>query len=300
MCVHGYQSVEPVAVMTIPGIELRIGAGEAPDLRLVLLNQPKNVALVRRVLGGLAEVLKLSEDQAIDINAAVSEACNNVVLHAYGNAEGLMEVYVCPEEESLEIVVRDEGGGIQPHAADSQEVEGVGLSLIQALTDRAAFSGGARQGTEVRMAFDLGREIELSAGADCDGEKQVTSPPGQVVFAVAAGPLLAPTLGRLMAMLAARSDFSLEAVSDVQLVSDAVAAHAPEAIVGRHVHVGIDAEDRRLLLRVGPLERGGARKMIEASALGGMEPLLEQLPQGTAVEDAPDGEILTLALADGS
>src|SRR5436190_24378544 len=59
-----------------------------PELRLVLPGRAENVALVRRALSGVVDVLELGESRLLDINAAVSEACNNVVVHAYGDAEG--------------------------------------------------------------------------------------------------------------------------------------------------------------------------------------------------------------------
>ena len=78
-----------------------------PELRLVLPSRAENVALVRRALGGVVEVLDLAESRLLDINAAVSEACNNVVVHAYGGAEGPMDVYLCIQPTELEVVVSD-------------------------------------------------------------------------------------------------------------------------------------------------------------------------------------------------
>ena len=40
--------------------------------------------LVREVLTGVAEALALEGSDLIDIHTAVTEACNNVIQHAYG------------------------------------------------------------------------------------------------------------------------------------------------------------------------------------------------------------------------
>ena len=56
-----------------------------PDMRLVLSNRPENVALVRQALGGVAASVGIHEALLADIKTAVSEACNNVVLHAYAD-----------------------------------------------------------------------------------------------------------------------------------------------------------------------------------------------------------------------
>ena len=58
--------------------------------------------------------------------------------------EGPLEVYICPEQDELDVVVRDQGLGIQPHRPEPDAgVQGVGLSLIQALTDRVEVRGSA-------------------------------------------------------------------------------------------------------------------------------------------------------------
>src|SRR3954469_8333257 len=109
----------------------------APDMRLVINNRPENVALVRQALGGLANSIGIDEGLLSDMKTAVSEACNNVVLHAYAEGTGPLDVYVCPDQHDIDVVVRDSGTGIQPRAPEPQAgMQGVGLSLIQALTER--------------------------------------------------------------------------------------------------------------------------------------------------------------------
>src|SRR5438270_14069311 len=135
-------------------VELKLKISEAPDVRVVLPNRAENVAIVRQALTGVADAMQLENGVLSDIKTAVSEACNNVVLHAYDGREGPLEVYVCPTEDELDVVVRDEGLGIQPHLPEPDAgVQGVGLSLIQALTDRVEVRGSAGEGTEVRMGF---------------------------------------------------------------------------------------------------------------------------------------------------
>ena len=100
------------------------------------------------------DLLELGDARLLDINAAVSEACNNVVVHAYEGAEGPMDVYLWIQPTELEVIVRDRGVGIRPNVPEpGLEVQGLGLSLIQALTDRVEFLGGKGEGTSVRMSF---------------------------------------------------------------------------------------------------------------------------------------------------
>jgi serine/threonine-protein kinase RsbW len=274
----------------------QIKTSAEPELRLILPGRAENVALVRRALSGVVDLLELGDARLLDINAAVSEACNNVVVHAYEGAEGPMDIYLWIQPTELEVIVKDRGVGIRPNVPEpGLEVQGLGLSLIQALTDRVEFIGGMGEGTSVRMifAFDDGSQMP-SDGDRANGPKATI--PGEMSIAVSSGPLAAPVLGRVIAMLAARAEFSLEGISEAELVTDAVAAHAPRAITGDTIQLGIDRPDGQLVLRVGPLKEGGATRVLQASALADLPPVLERLTEHSRVESTGDGELLCLVL----
>jgi serine/threonine-protein kinase RsbW len=272
-------------------------AGTEPEFRLALPSKAENVAVVRQALAGAIEVLGLSESRLLDINTAVSEACNNVVVHAYRDGEGPLEVILCVQDSELEVVVRDQGVGIRPRAPEpGVEVQGLGLSLIQTLSDRVEFLGGIDQGTEVRMAFSLNGQSEPRLRDNTPAEAEVRPPPGELVIGVTAGPLAAPVLGRVIAMLAARADFSLEGISEAQLVTDSLAAHVPRVLVGNKIQLGIDMPPEELVVRVGPLQEDGAHKIMDASPLAELPPVLERLTKDHRVDGSPDGEILSLSL----
>jgi serine/threonine-protein kinase RsbW len=286
--------------MSLPmtsGADLPTKTSIEPEFRMIIPSRPENVAIIRQALAGAIEVLGLSESRLLDINTAVSEACNNVVVHAYAGEAGPLEVYLCVEDSELEVIVRDNGVGIRPRAPEpGLEVQGLGLSLIQTLSDRVEFLGGINQGTEVRMAFSLNGQSD-SWVADRSGDtREVHPPPGDLVIAVSSGPLAAPVLGRVIAMLAARADFSLEGISEAQLVTDSLAANVPRVLVGSKVQLGIDSPPEELIVRVGPLEEGGANKIMDASALGELPPVLERLTKEQKVEGSPEGELLCLTL----
>jgi len=261
-------------------------------------SRAEHVALVRQALSGAVDVLELGESRLLDINAAVSEACNNVVVHAYEDGEGPLEVYLCIQEAELEVIVSDQGVGIRPKTpAPELELQGLGLSLIQTLCDRVEFLGGIGEGTKVRMAFSLDKSVEEWTSDAPDGSDEADPPPGELVIAVSAGPLAAPVLGRMIGLLAARAGFSLEGISEAQLITDSLAAHVPRVIVGNKIQLGIDRPDNGLLVRVGPLEDGGAERILEASALGDLPPVLERLTKEHRVDGFEGGELLSLTLA---
>src|SRR5436305_10493734 len=99
-------------------LELKLKVSEAPDMRIVLTNRAENVAIVRQALTGIADAMALEDGLLSDIKTAVSEACNNVVLHAYDGREAPLEVYVCPADDELDAVVPDEGQGTKPNAPE--------------------------------------------------------------------------------------------------------------------------------------------------------------------------------------
>ena len=158
------------------------------------------------------------------------------------------------------------------------------------------FRGASDEGTEVRMGFRAAGVVDSAAVREAD--RQIEPPSGDMVLSVAAGTLAAPVLGRVSAMLAARASFSVDRLADVVLISDAIAAHAPASIVGRHIHLGVDTSVGMLDLRVGPLEPGGGEHLVNASALGGMPAVLAQLADEVDVATVDHGEQLRLRLTE--
>lgn len=126
----------------------------APDVELLLHARAENVAIVRHALGALGEVLEVDEQKLSDIRLAVTEACTNVVVHAYPDGqEGPLEVLATLLGDELLVVVRDEGQGIAPRP-DSPGL-GLGLPLIASLAESVQLGHDAQERTEVRMTFSL-------------------------------------------------------------------------------------------------------------------------------------------------
>ena len=125
--------------------------------------------------------------------------------------------------------------------------------------------------------------------------------PERADLSVALGPLAAPVLGRVARAMAAKADLPFNRVSDATLIADAIAAHAPVGALDGHVRVNMEAGSRELEFRVGPFAPGGARSVLEATALPEVGPVLERLADEVRVaEDAHDGVehlIITLRAA---
>ena len=114
----------------------------------------ENVAVVRHAFGGFAEALSVDEQTLADIKLAVTEACTNVVIHAYEEGHhGDLEVDASIDETRLTVVIRDNGRGIVPRP-DSPGL-GLGLPLIATLAETLELGRDPRENTEVRMTFLL-------------------------------------------------------------------------------------------------------------------------------------------------
>jgi serine/threonine-protein kinase RsbW len=134
--------------------ETRRVEAETPDLEITLPARAENVAVVRHAVGGLGEVLEVDDQTLSDIKLAVTEACTNVVVHAYPGGEGPMGLRASIADRRLYLVVIDRGRGIVPRP-DSPGL-GLGLPLIATLAESLELGTGHDEETEVRMIFDLG------------------------------------------------------------------------------------------------------------------------------------------------
>lgn len=135
-------------------------AAPAPVVRLALPARPEGVGVVRQALAGLADAMALDGAILADAKMAVTEACTNVVVHAYGDTDGELEVEMLADDFAVTVVVRDRGTGIRPRATRETQALGLGLPLIAALSDAFEVRGGPGIGTEVRMTFAFEREVD--------------------------------------------------------------------------------------------------------------------------------------------
>jgi serine/threonine-protein kinase RsbW len=275
-----------------------------PNIRLDLSNRPENVVLVRETLTGVADAIGLDAPDLDDIRTAATEACNNVVLHAYEGKEGPLQVEISAAGSSFDVVVRDHGIGLQRQAGEDQWIVGIGLPVIEALVQQVEFADTEGGGTEVRMEFatpgarplDAASEdvaalprMDASAAAD-GGTAAVTIAPIE--------PLARSVLPRLLGVLAARANFSTDRISDALLVGDALGASASASTSAGHLTITVNIEPRNLQLTLGPLDAGQAQLLLTGSNLEGVGPVIEKLSDDHRVGVDGSYEVLDLQLMD--
>lgn len=230
---------------------------------LELDTRPECVTLIRSALSGLGERLELDPELLDDLKTGVSEACNNVVLHAYGDHSGPLTVRLEITAAGVSALVRDHGSGIQ-RVAPGVDRMGVGLAVISALADRAEFVTGPEGGTDVRMSFTRGGAgLTLAADAlgTSTGSERVELA-GDIVLSVSPVSILSAVFGRLTRAVAAGKHFSVDRFSDLYPIADAIAAHAQWAAAdNRPITVAINSANRRLELALAPFTLGSGSRL---------------------------------------
>jgi serine/threonine-protein kinase RsbW len=275
---------------------------EGSTVRLRLESRPQTLTIVRGMLGGVAELLSIDPELLDDLKTSVSEACNNVVLHAYGGEPGPMEVGLFVTDERFSVRVVDEGVGMPAPPPAGDVSQGIGLSVIRALTEDVQFSSAPGGGTEVRMDFSVRRDgrklFEAPPPATNDADMTPSADAeGEVIVSLSPVTLLPGVLGRLARTLAATAHFSLDRFSDVYLVTDTLAAHASTAAQGQRVEARLSAQDRRLELIVGPFRKGTGSRLDAQAADHAASPLV-LLSDQVSVQEAGDAELLRVVVID--
>jgi serine/threonine-protein kinase RsbW len=243
-------------------------------LNITLPANAENVALVRHAVAGLAETLGMEEQGIADLKTVVTEACMNVVVHAYDEEPGPLEVDAHKNGRGVKVVVRDFGRGIQPRAEPERPSLRLGLSLIAALSHSFEISGGIDQGTRITMLVPF--QTTTPDPADEPGED-----PGDATMLTVGGPeVVAPVLARVIGALAARRDITIDRLSDAVLLTDAISADAPAVFADGKVRIDLRDADQSIELRVGPLETGSGeelRQRLQVPSVGSLETLADEL-----------------------
>ena len=114
---------------------------------------PTNVPVARHAVVGHLAGAATADPPLNDIRLAVSEAVTNVVHHAYPEGEvGSVRVRVEIGETQIEVLVEDDGSGMQPRH-DSPGL-GLGMPLIASLSQRIDVRSTSRGGTRLCIWFD--------------------------------------------------------------------------------------------------------------------------------------------------
>jgi stage II sporulation protein AB (anti-sigma F factor) len=127
-------------------------------INLELASQDCNVGIVRVAVAAFASQLSFNLNELEDIKIAVSEAVTNSVIHGYPDGRGVVKVFCAIEDNSLKIVISDQGVGIDDVEwaktatnTTSPERMGLGLYFIEECMDSVTIESAPGAGTTVTM-----------------------------------------------------------------------------------------------------------------------------------------------------
>jgi serine/threonine-protein kinase RsbW len=131
-------------------------SGTDDCLFIKLPARAENLAVVRHAVGNVARQLGMVEPGVADLQLVVTEACSNVVVHAYPDGPmGPLEVEASREADELDLVVRDQGAGIDSPTVPKNEGLRLGLALISTLSSSLDVFERDGGGTEVCVRLPL-------------------------------------------------------------------------------------------------------------------------------------------------
>ena len=145
-------------------VELRDGNGRVQSISLTIPAKAEYITLGRLALTGIARLRPepMSQEVLGDLKLALTEACTNSVRHAYADGGGLVEIVYELHDDRLVVEVADHGEGFEPPAgrpAPPDDVElsegGLGIAIIQALSDEFEIREGDRGGSRLRFVKRL-------------------------------------------------------------------------------------------------------------------------------------------------
>jgi serine/threonine-protein kinase RsbW len=274
---------------------------QAPIVGLHVQSRAQSLTLVRGMLSGVAEQLAMDPELLDDLKTSVSEACNNVVLHAYQGEPGPMEVRLFIDDDAILVSVRDRGVGLSDAPAEIVDngAGGLGVSVMQALAHDLELRSREGGGTEVLMRFDTRRDDRrlFTVPPTPTAAHPLTAVPpereNEVTVSVSPVALLPSVLGRVARTVAATAHFSLDRFSDVYLITDALAAHAARAAAGERITARLSASERQLSLSLGPFHRGSG-ELLDARPPSPLSMLADEL----TLSECGSGDAVTLVVRD--
>ena len=129
-------------------------------MKLQFHSKSQNEAFARVVVAAFASQLDPTVEEICDIKTAVSEAVTNAIIHGYDEKNHLVTIICRIIDNQLEIIVEDEGNGIEdinkarePLYTSKPELErsGMGFTVMETFMDQVNVYSEVGKGTKIVM-----------------------------------------------------------------------------------------------------------------------------------------------------
>ena len=130
------------------------------EMKLEFTSKSSNEAFARIAVAAFAAQLDPTIDELADIKTAVSEAVTNCIIHGYEEKEGIIKIKCKLFVNSIEIIISDEGKGIEdidkakePLYTSKPDLErsGMGFTIMESFMDEMKVESILGIGTKVTM-----------------------------------------------------------------------------------------------------------------------------------------------------
>ncbi len=129
-------------------------------IKIEFPSHSSNEGFARAAVSAFASQLDPTLEELGDLRTAVSEAVTNAIVHAYPDTIGRVMLRLrIPEENTLEITVRDWGRGIEDvekamkplYTTGGEERSGMGFTIMSSFMDKLRVRSQPGKGTSVTM-----------------------------------------------------------------------------------------------------------------------------------------------------
>ena len=119
-----------------------------------------NLLKVRQYINQAGERLGVNESALADLRLVVDEAVTNVIIHGYGDLDGVVELHMEGDGDSVIIHIRDQAESFDASHVNKPQLDkalkdrpfgGMGIFLIKKMTDEAEFLPLPGGGNEIRL-----------------------------------------------------------------------------------------------------------------------------------------------------
>ncbi|GEO25743.1 anti-sigma F factor [Alicyclobacillus acidoterrestris] len=136
-------------------------------LRLQFPSRSENESLARVAVASFVAQLDPTMEELTELKTAVSEAVTNAIIHGYEDRDGEVRIECALTDNTVTIVIEDEGVGIpdveearQPMYTSRPELErsGMGMTIMESFVDSLEVESTIGRGTRVTMIKTFGAD----------------------------------------------------------------------------------------------------------------------------------------------
>ena len=149
-------------IATKPSILFNPGLEMSPErvFDLAVNASLESLQKIRQYIEKASKRLGVSQEALGDLLLVVDEAVTNVIIHGYGDSEGVVKLHMEAEGSSVIISIRDQAKDFDASMVAAPKLDtalkdrpfgGMGIFLIRKMTDEAEFLSLPEGGNELRM-----------------------------------------------------------------------------------------------------------------------------------------------------